>query len=78
MFYSLKPKLLAVVIGIILIIFFNINAFVVIELTKKANISEFVDEDIALKIDRQIGDLDMDIHNLTKKSLVAINHKAIY
>ena len=59
LFYSLKPKLLAIVVAIIFIIFFNINAFVVIELTKETDISEFIDEDVAVKIDRQIGDSDI-------------------
>jgi hypothetical protein len=65
LFYSPKPKLLAIVGAIILIIFFNINAFVVIELTKEANISFFVNEDVAVKIDRQIGDLDINCHSLS-------------
>jgi hypothetical protein len=65
LFHSLKPKLLAVVTGIVLIIFFNINAFVVIELTKEADISVFVNEDVAVKIDRQIGDPDINCHSVS-------------
>jgi hypothetical protein len=56
---SLEPTLLAVVIAIVRIIFFNVNAFVIIELTKETYVSVFVNEDVAVKVDRQIGDPDI-------------------